>query len=69
MSNFTRRCKKAADANPVKALAQELFDEGWTEERLQQALKKQPLLPDPFKIGLENHLRDVKRMGRLALSD
>ncbi len=61
MINFARQCKEAANADPAKDLAQKLFDEGWTEGRLQQALKQQPLLPDPFKITLENHLRDISR--------
>ena len=58
--DFGTRCRLAAEADPVRDLAQELIDEGMTEAELQEALKGQPTIPEPFKVELHNKMRDLR---------
>lgn len=58
---FSKRIIQVFNADPIKDFAKELVAEGMTELELQQALKREVLLPVPFKINLENAMRDVLR--------
>lgn len=59
--SFKDRVIAASKADPVAELAQELFDEGMTEQELADALKDRcfATLGQPFKLNLQNKFRDI----------
>lgn len=54
---FSRKCKAACEANPIRDLAEDFLAQGMSEQQLQDRLKQEPLLPDHFKINLQSYFR------------
>jgi hypothetical protein len=57
--NLIDRFIKAEKTDPLKILAEELFIEGWTEEKL--AKEDHHTVPDPIYWKVRNHLRYLEK--------
>ncbi len=57
--DLEKRVLAAVASDPLRELAQELYDEGMDEAELITKLKAMPAVSYPSRIALQNKLRDV----------